>query len=117
MIGCSSFTMETKDKKHFLSRTMDFMMEMAEQVVFVPKQKTFAVSYEARQEITSKHAFIGMGSLDDGPITCDGVNDAGVTGAVLYFPGYASYQEQAAPGTWAVSPDKIISVILAQAAS
>ena len=67
MIGCSSFTMETKDKKHFLSRTMDFMMEMAEQVVFVPKQKTFAVSYEARQEITSKHAFIGMGSLDDGP--------------------------------------------------
>lgn len=117
MIGCSSFTMETKDKKHFLSRTMDFMMEMAEQVVFVPKQKTFAVSYEARQEITSKHAFIGMGSLDDGPITCDGVNDAGVTGAVLYFPGYASYQEHAAPGTWAVSPDKIISVILAQAAS
>ena len=36
MIGCSSFTLETEDKKHLLSRTMDFQIEMAEQVVFIP---------------------------------------------------------------------------------
>lgn len=120
MIGCSSFTMETKDKKHFLSRTMDFMIEMAEQVVFVPKNKTFSISYNVKQEFTSKHSFIGMGSiqeLDDAPITCDGVNDAGVTGAVLYFPGYASYEEKPAGDTFAVSPDKVISAVLAQAAN
>ncbi|MDF7638102.1 choloylglycine hydrolase family protein [Lactobacillus sp. ESL0791] len=120
MIGCSSFTMETKDKKHFLSRTMDFMMEMAEQVVFTPKNKTFAVSYNDAQEITSKHAFIGLGVIqdtDNAPVTFDGVNDAGVMGATLYFPRYASYHEKAEAGTVAVSPDKIISVILAQAES
>lgn len=120
MIGCSSFTLETKDHKHLLSRTMDFMMEMAEQVVFVPKNKTFAVSYDDKEEITSKHAFIGMGSIqevDNAPVTCDGVNDAGVTAGVLYFPGYASYKEKATDNTWAVSPDKVISAVLSQAAS
>lgn len=121
MIGCSSFTLETKDKKHFLSRTMDFMMEMAEQVIFVPKDKTFAVSYNTTDQVTSKHSFIGMGSIqydiDNSPVTCDGINDAGLTGAVLYFPGYASYKQQAEPNTWGVSPDKVISVILSQASS
>ncbi|RMC24895.1 MULTISPECIES: choloylglycine hydrolase family protein [unclassified Lactobacillus] len=121
MIGCSSFTMETKDKKHFLSRTMDFMMEMAEQVVFVPKNKTFAISYDSKQEITSKHSFIGMGSIqrdiDDAPVTCDGINDAGLMGAVLYFPGYASYADKATNNAWAVSPDKVISAVLSQADS
>ncbi|WEV37172.1 linear amide C-N hydrolase [Lactobacillus sp. ESL0677] len=120
MIGCSSFTLETKDKKHFLSRTMDFMMEMAEQVVYTPINKTFAVAYSAKQEITSKRAFIGLGVIqdfDNAPVTFDGVNDQGVMGATLYFPGYASYHEQAAANTWAVSPDKVVSVILSQASS
>ncbi|BDR60174.1 penicillin acylase [Lactobacillus xylocopicola] len=112
--------METKDKKHFLSRTMDFMMEMAQELVFTPKDQPFIVSYQDQQEITSKHAFLGMGQLqdsDNAPITFDGVNDAGVTGAVLYFPGYANYVERAEANKWAVSPDKVISAVLSQAAS
>ncbi|WEV38853.1 choloylglycine hydrolase family protein [Lactobacillus sp. ESL0680] len=120
MIGCSSFTLETKDKKHFLSRTMDFMMEMAEQVVYTPIKKTFKVAYSVEQEITSKRAFIGLGEIqeyDNAPVTFDGVNDKGLMGATLYFPGYASYHEKAQAGTWAVSPDKVISVILSQAAN
>ncbi|WP_396022056.1 linear amide C-N hydrolase [Bombilactobacillus thymidiniphilus] len=65
MIGCSSFTMITKDQKHFLSRTMDFMMEMAQQVVCVPKNKTFASVYSDPQTVTTKHAFLGMGDLQN----------------------------------------------------
>lgn len=118
MIGCSSFTMETKDKKHFFSRTMDFMMEMAQEVVFVPQNKTFASAYSSDQQVTSKHAFLGMGTLENqAPITFDGINDQGVMGGTLYFPGYCSYHDQAAANTWGVSPDKVISVILSQAAN
>lgn len=39
MIGCSSFTLESQDNKHFLSRTMDFQIEMAEQILFYSKKQ------------------------------------------------------------------------------
>lgn len=39
MIGCSSFTLESQDNKHFLSRTMDFQIEMAEQILFIPETR------------------------------------------------------------------------------
>ncbi|UQS84269.1 choloylglycine hydrolase family protein [Bombilactobacillus thymidiniphilus] len=49
------------------------------------------------------------------PITFDGVNDEGLMGATLYFPVYCSYQDAATDHTWAVSPDKVISVVLGEA--
>ena len=116
MIGCSSFTLETEDNKHFLSRTMDFMIEMAEQVVFVPKNKNFTTSYSTDNEIKSKYAFLGMGEVgNNSPILFDGVNEHGLTGATLYFPGFAVYHDAQKKGKINVSPDKVIPVILALA--
>ncbi|ANZ93987.1 penicillin acylase [Brochothrix thermosphacta] len=116
MIGCSSFTLTSKDNKHLLSRTMDFGIEMAEQVVFVPRNKTFDLTYTTSDSTTSKFAFIGMGQiLNNSPILFDGINEKGLMGATLYFPGYATYKDTAADETLAISPDKVIPYILSQA--
>ncbi|MBS7576483.1 MULTISPECIES: choloylglycine hydrolase family protein [unclassified Enterococcus] len=116
MIGCSSFTIETEDNKHLLSRTMDFMIEMAEQVVFVPRDKNFITSYSCQDEIEVKYAFLGMGEVsNNSPILFDGVNEQGLTGATLYFPGFAVYHAEQRAGKINVSPDKVIPVVLALA--
>ncbi|WP_312682509.1 choloylglycine hydrolase family protein [Lactococcus taiwanensis] len=115
MIGCSSFTLETEDKKHLLSRTMDFQIEMAEQVVFIPRDKTFKTSYRSQTTITSEYCCLGMGELSEsGPILFDGINEMGVTAATLYFPRFAEYSKEALDKQ-AIAPDKVVPTVLTRA--
>ena len=51
MIGCSSFTLESQDNKHFLSRTMDFQIEMAEQILFIPRNKEIGIAHSNEETI------------------------------------------------------------------
>ncbi|AZZ59943.1 choloylglycine hydrolase family protein [Oenococcus sp. UCMA 16435] len=115
MIGCTSFVINTMDNTNVLARTMDFTIEMAKNVVYTPKEKKIASSYGEDDFYISKLPFIGMGIQmpDDGPVTFDGVNQAGLTAATLYFPRYASYKKAKEANKLAVSPDKVISFILA----
>ncbi|AWW99481.1 choloylglycine hydrolase family protein [Oenococcus oeni] len=114
MIGCTSLVLNASDKTSVLARTMDFTIEMAENVIYTPKEKKITSSYGEDSFYISKLAFIGMGmQMPDGPVTFDGVNQAGLTAATLYFPGYASYKKVKEENRLAVSPDKIISFALA----
>ncbi|WP_057875052.1 choloylglycine hydrolase family protein [Liquorilactobacillus aquaticus] len=116
MIGCSSLTLGSKDNKHFLARTMDFTIEMAENVIFVPHNKEFQANYSDTNPIVPKYAFAGIGQLDEhGPILYDGINEKGLMGATLYFPRYAFYQNSIEKNKLNVSPDRVISTILANA--
>lgn len=117
MTGCSSFTFKTRDEKHLLSRTMDFELEMAEQVVFIPREKKLKTSYLTQGYIVAKYCCLGMGKVtDDDVVLYDGINEKGLMGATLYFPGFAHYFGNKSDKK-SVSPDKIISLILTLASS
>ncbi|KRL39112.1 choloylglycine hydrolase family protein [Liquorilactobacillus uvarum] len=118
MIGCSSLTLSSKNSKHFLARTMDFTIEMAEEVIFVPRNKKFQSNYSNNSPIISDYAFAGVGQLDEyGPLLYDGINEKGLMGATLYFPRYASYKDDLMTGKINISPDRIISTVLSKAKS
>ncbi|MFT8837754.1 choloylglycine hydrolase family protein [Liquorilactobacillus satsumensis] len=118
MIGCSSLTLNTQDHKHLLARTMDFTIEMAEEVIFVPRGKSFKTNYTSAAKITAKYANMGIGQLNDhAPILFDGLNEKGLMGATLYFPRYAHYSQKMMPERTNVSPDKVIATVLATAAN
>ncbi|ARD94310.1 linear amide C-N hydrolase [Lactococcus lactis subsp. lactis] len=118
MIGCSSFTLESQDNKHFLSRTMDFQIEMAEQILFIPRNKEIGFAHSNEETIETSYACLGMGVMEEGhPVLFDGINEKGLMGATLYFPGYADYSENIKKNQKGISPDMVIPTVLTQASN
>lgn len=69
-----------------LGRTLDFEAGFGESVVFTPRE--FMRMGEAR----NRYSVLGIGVLKDtSTLYFDGVNEWGLTGAALHFPGYAVY--------------------------
>lgn len=117
MIGCTSFTLTSKNQKHFLSRTMDFGMEMAQQVEFVPKNKATIINYTGEQK-TTKYSYLGIGQRQqDHVILFDGINDQGLMGATLYFPRFATYNKKSDNEKDNPAPYHVISYILGEYSS
>ncbi|WP_281165726.1 choloylglycine hydrolase family protein [Liquorilactobacillus sicerae] len=114
MIGCSSLTLTAKDKTQLLSRTMDFFMQMAREVIYTPAGYQMKSSYQ-QTTFASKLATLGMGMNDNnGTIIFDGVNEKGLAAATLYFSGYAVYPKVPKATTLPVTPDKLVQFLLSQ---
>ncbi|KRL04138.1 penicillin acylase [Liquorilactobacillus oeni DSM 19972] len=89
---------------------------MAEEILFVPKNKNFKTSYGTDEAFNTKYAFMGVGKLiENDPVLFDGINEKGLMGATLYFPRYAHYEKKPLSGKINVSPDKVIATVLASA--
>lgn len=117
-IGCSSFSWETKDQKHLLGRTYDQFGKLnGNCVTAVPrnyKMKT-EISDSSDSYITVKYAFIGMTVLGlHTPVMVDGINEKGLMGALLNYPGYAVYDTQKDRACCQLHPGFLIGCILGQ---
>lgn len=113
--GCSSFSWKTEDGMHLLGRTYDQFGDLAaNRVVSVPQG---AVCYPGLHpdngSVTGRYGYTGMAVLGFGePILVDGVNGAGLMGALLHYPGYAVYQDHAKPDQTAVHPGRLLAWLL-----
>lgn len=90
--GCSSFSWKTKDGRHLLGRTYDQLGDLrANRVICVPKGSPCLPGLQpAGREVTAHYGYTGMAVLGYGePILVDGVNEAGLMGALLHYPEYA----------------------------
>ncbi len=89
---CTSLTLETKNGQHLFARTMDFTLDMNQEVIIIPRH--YQWNNITGEIINTKHATVGMGINHQGRIIMgDGVNEAGMTCATLYFPGFATYSQ------------------------
>lgn len=89
---CTSLTLETKNGQHLFARTMDFTLDMNQEVIIIPRH--YQWNNITGEIINTKHATVGMGINHQGRIImADGVNEAGMTCATLYFPGFATYSQ------------------------
>lgn len=71
---------------------MDFSYELDPQLYVVPQGYEWN-NYLQTHTIQTKYSFMGIGQ-DISPVTfADGVNEMGLAAAVLYFPGFAQYDE------------------------
>lgn len=111
---CTSFTLESQDGNFMLSRTMDFSIEMAKTVVYIPKNFSLSHCYKSIESYKTKYSYVGMGELKNNiSIIFDGVNDHGLCGATLYFAGYAKYVDpEIKTNSVKISPDMVINYIL-----
>lgn len=117
--GCSSFTWETEDGQHLLGRTYDrFGNLKSNRVIGVPKGVPCAAGMEAgSSRAAGRYTYTGMAVLGFGePVLVDGVNSAGLMGALLHYPEYAVYQERAEEGKTAVHPGRLLAWLLSRCA-
>ncbi len=118
--GCSSFSWETEDGRHLLGRTYDQFGDLrANQVISVPKGDPCSpVLHPESGNEEGRYGYTGMAVLGFGqPVMVDGVNTAGLTGALLHYPEYTVYRYAPRPGTTAVHPGRLLAWLLSRCAS
>ena len=115
--GCTSFSWETRDGRHLLGRTYDqFGSLRANRVIAVPPGMPCPAGLQ-EGGAPARYGYTGMAVLGFGqPILVDGVNTAGLMGALLHYPGYAAYGT-AKPGRTAVHPGRLLAWLLSRCAS
>lgn len=109
---CTSVTMRSKDNIHLLARTMDFSFELDPSMVIVPRNQP--LEFTNHKTINKHHAFMGL-SKDFGNhfILADGINEHGLSAAVLYFEGYATYNSDVVDEKLNLASFEVITYILA----
>lgn len=117
--GCSSFSWTTEDGCHLLGRTYDYLGDLrANRVISVPQGVPCAPGLRADSGAPpGLYGYTGMAVLGVGePILVDGVNSAGLMGALLHYPGYAACPAALRPGTAAVHPGRLLAWLLSRCA-
>ncbi|OTY68018.1 choloylglycine hydrolase [Bacillus thuringiensis serovar vazensis] len=110
---CTSLTLETKNGQHLFARTMDFTLDMNQEVIIIPRH--YQWNNITGEIINTKHATVGMGINHQGRIImADGVNEAGMTCATLYFPGFATYSQSIDDNTTNLAPFDFVTWSLTQ---
>ena len=87
--GCSSFSWKTEDGLHLLGRTYDQFGDLAaNQVISVPQGASCCPGLHPESgSVATQYGYTGMAVLGFGePILVDGVNTAGLMGALLHYP-------------------------------
>lgn len=94
--ACSSFSWETNDKKHLLGRTYDQFGDLrGNSIVIVPRNFELSLLIEKNCMFKTKYCFVGMAVNGlKTPILVDGINEEGLMGALLRYPGFAKYDTQ-----------------------
>ncbi len=108
---CTSLTLMTTNQINTLARTMDFAFVLDPQLIFVPRQLPI-VSEVDQTSRPAKYAMMGIGRDLGTYLFADGLNEAGLACASLYFPGYATYREAISPDCINLAPHEIVGWLL-----
>jgi len=92
--ACTSFLLPTSDGESVYGRTMEFGFQLDSEMMVVPRGYSFTSVVTDGKGIdwTGKYGVVGLNAFDL-PEVVDGVNEKGLAGGILYFPGYAGYAD------------------------
>jgi penicillin V amidase len=107
---CTSITYQMEDGSNALARTMDLGVELNPAIGIVPHRYLWK-NVVTGSEHRVRHAFVGI-TNGEGLAFSDGVNEAGLACAVLYFPGYASYAPDRIEGLFDLAPHQMVTWVL-----
>ena len=91
--ACTSFQLISADGSRVYGRTMEFGFQLHSDLIVIPKNTQFVGTGPNNSKGTtwkSKYGAVGLNGFNQ-TVLLDGMNEKGMTGGVLYFPGYASY--------------------------
>lgn len=114
---CTSIFTVTNDKKHLLSRTMDFSFPLEPNPLFLPRDYSW-ISSAAQEAHVNEYGFVGAGRLlGKDYFVADGVNEKGLAIAELYLPNEVHYSEEAHEGATNLAPHEFILWVLGEFAT
>ena len=93
--ACTSFLITNNEGKPLYGRTMEFAFLLSSQATVVPRQYAYQATGpdgKPGMKWKSKYAAMGLNAFDM-PYIIDGMNEKGLTGGILYFPGFADYAD------------------------
>lgn len=94
---CTAITLKTTDNECFFGRTMDFSYSLDPQLYLMPRDMKKPGSEDSRL-FDTQYSSIGIGQeVSSRVLFADGVNEAGLSAAALYFPGYAHFTDPKDP--------------------
>ena len=91
--ACTSFLLRTSDGGVVYGRTMEFGFQLTSEAIVLPRQFAFSATGPGGKPglvWTSKYGAVGLNAFGL-PVLTDGMNEKGLAGGILYFPGYAGY--------------------------
>lgn len=114
--ACTSLLLGTSDGGFVYGRTMEFGFPLEAEAIVVPRRYAFrGAGSEGKptgKAWVSKYAATGMNAFGL-PVIIDGLNEKGLAGGVLYFPGYAEYTAPArAEAAKSVAPWEFLTWVL-----
>ncbi len=93
---CTSFVIKTQDGSPIYGRTMEWgAFDLQAELVLVPRNLSFTSELgEGKQGMTwrNRYGYVAINAVKR-PFVTDGMNETGLTIGVLYFPGFAEYQQ------------------------
>lgn len=109
---CTSITMKNKSQMHLLARTMDFSFELDPNMIIIPQNAP--LNFMEHDELKNHYAFMGLSKdVNNNFLFADGINEHGLSAAVLYFAGYATYNEKKDDKKANLAPYEVLSYLLA----
>jgi choloylglycine hydrolase len=91
--SCTGIGLKAKDGSFINGRTVEFGMYLNPSILVVPKNYDFKGTLPDGSpglNYRSKYAAVGLVAFS-APQILDGMNEKGLTAAIFFFPGYASY--------------------------
>lgn len=91
--ACTSLLLPTTDGSGVYARTVEFGFELRSEAMVIPRgfeMSTTGPDGKTGMNWNGKYAAVGLNALGVTSLI-DGMNEKGLTGGVLYFPGYAGY--------------------------
>ncbi|MDE6481655.1 MAG: choloylglycine hydrolase family protein [Alphaproteobacteria bacterium] len=94
--ACTGITLKSDDGSTVVARTIDWSgTKMNNIYVVSPRNHTVRAITPAGAdtglEFTSKYGFVGLG-MEQSEFVVDGMNEAGLSAALFYFPNYGGYE-------------------------
>lgn len=120
LMACTSLVIKSADGGMLYGRTMEFGFDLKSEVNVIPRnQKNTGTGADGKagKQWTSQYGMVGMNALGQ-DFVADGLNEKGLVGGILYFPGYAEYTKPAdADASKAVAPWEFLTWALGTCAS
>ncbi len=117
--ACTGITLAPKDKSVVVARTIEWSgSEMTSQYVIVPQgytQKSFVPGGQKDGlEFSALYGYVGL-AVEEPEYVVEGLNEAGLSAGLFYFPGYGQYQAyDPADNAETISDFQLVSWILSR---
>src|ERR1700679_2264738 len=94
--SCTSMIFKAEDGTRIYARTMEWgASDLKSEMMLVPRSMAFSSALgdgKTGAAWKNQYGFVGV-NADNLAYATDGMNEAGLTVGVLFFPGFAKYQE------------------------